>query len=152
MTAERPGRDPTAAIAEHTTGFGARALAVTGALLLAVLLLGVPLAAHLRAALLAAAGLAAALVLWRDGSRRLHLFRDRLALIQGSRVREIPFREISAWSIPLGDAVVLSLRSGKTLRLARWRQQADLNAALIAAIRVAGSTFESAGRVTRVHW
>lgn len=150
--AERLAGDPTSAIAEHATGVGGRVSAVAGALALALLLIGAPVAPHLRAALLAAAGLGVAVVLWRDGRRRLHLFRDRLALIRGSRVREVPFREIAAWSISPGEALVLTLRSGDTLRLARWRQQANLNAALVAAIRVAGSTFESDGQTTRVRW
>lgn len=147
-----PPADPGAPLAEHETSLGRRVFAVVVVVLVAVALLGVPLVAHLRGALLAALGLGVAALLWHDGTRRLHVFRDRLALVQGSRVREVPFREIAAWSIPLGETLVLTLREGTTLRLARWRWQADLNAALVAAIRVAGSTFETDGPTTRVRW
>jgi hypothetical protein len=147
-----PRADPCAPLAEHETSLGRRGFAVAVVVLSAVILLGTPLVAHLRGALLAALGFAVAALLWRDGTRRLHVFGDRLALVQGSRVREVPFREITTWSIPLGEALVLTLRDGQTLRLGRWRRQADLNATLVAAIRVAGSTFETDGRTTRVRW
>jgi hypothetical protein len=131
-------------------------LATFGGALLSLVVLGTERAPlWLRTVVWIVIGVGVASVFVRASRRRLEIYRDRLVIVSGRERREIHFREIEVWVMPLGASLALKVEgSKKAVSISGWARGGDLVAELLAAIRVAGSKFvaQPDGRIHRVLW